>query len=131
MNSRNPDPASPERLFEAYLEGLRPDLVLEAMAKREIIEEILRLKVEDDVLILGHNYMSPLVYNLASPECRGDSLALSMYAATTDKPVILFNGVYFMAETAKVLNPGKKILIADKKAGAVSPIPSGARMPLS
>ncbi|MFQ5766872.1 MAG: quinolinate synthase [Acidobacteriota bacterium] len=104
-------------VFSDYRDHLSPDLALEADANREVIEEILRLKAAGDVLILGHNYMSPLVFNLADEECRGDSLALSIHAARTDKPVILFNGVYFMAETAKLLNPDKVVLIADKEAG--------------
>jgi quinolinate synthase len=61
--------------------------------------------------------MVPLVYRLSLDKERGDSLALSRYAAKADNPIILFNGVYFMAETAKILNPSKKILIADPKAG--------------
>ena len=103
--------------FSAYCDGLQPDLALEAEAHREIIEEILRLKVEKDVLMLGHNYMNPLVYRLSDPGCRGDSLGLSLVAEGSEQPVILFNGVYFMAETAKILNPGKIVLIADREAG--------------
>ncbi|MBI5388918.1 quinolinate synthase NadA [Candidatus Woesearchaeota archaeon] len=94
-----------------------PLLQLEAEANKTIIERILLLKEQKDVLILGHNYMHPLIYNLSPPEARGDSLALSKYAAETDKPIILFDGVVFMAETAKILNPTKKVLIASKKAG--------------
>jgi quinolinate synthase len=103
--------------FQAYVSALREDLALEARAKQEIIQEILRLKREKDVLILAHNYMSPLVFNLSDREYRGDSLALSMLAAETEKQTILFNGVYFMAETAKILNPKKTVLIADREAG--------------
>jgi quinolinate synthase len=61
--------------------------------------------------------MSPLVYRLAEPRHRGDSLALSLLAARAREPTILFNGVYFMAETAKILNPDKTVLIADPQAG--------------
>jgi quinolinate synthase len=103
--------------FEDYCEGLKDDLVLEARAQRDLIEEILHLKVTRNVLILGHNYMSPLIYRLADPGCRGDSLGLSLVAARSEQPVILFNGVYFMAETAKILNPEKTVLIADREAG--------------
>ncbi len=86
-------------------------------AKAGIIAEILALKAKHDVVILGHNYMEPLVFDLSAAEEKGDSLQLSMYAAKTKAPTILFNGVVFMAETAKVLNPDKRVLIADKAAG--------------
>ena len=99
------------------LEQEDPLIELEAEAHQETITKILTLKKQKNVLILGHNYMHPLVYNLSDPDARGDSLALSMYAAKTDKPIILFDGVRFMAETAKILNPKKKVLIADKRAG--------------
>ena len=64
--------------------------------------------------MLGHNYMEPLVFGLSTEQEQGDSLALSMKAVETDSDIIIFNGVRFMAETAKVLNPNKTILIADK-----------------
>ena len=94
-----------------------PDHHLEFRAKREIIEKILKLRDEKNVLILGHNYMEPLVYQLSGEKERGDSLALSRAAAKSDKPIILFDGVRFMAETAKILSPQKKVLIADLEAG--------------
>lgn len=94
-----------------------PDQYLEFQVKRDLIERILQLKEEKNVMILGHNYMHPLVYQLSGVEERGDSLALSRRAAESDKPVILFDGVLFMAETAKILSPDKKVLIADKTAG--------------
>lgn len=86
-------------------------------AQEDVIRKILELRDEKDVLILGHNYMKPLIYHLSGNEERGDSLALSMLAARTDKPIILFDGVRFMAETAKILNPSKKVRIADMSAG--------------
>ena len=94
-----------------------PLMQLEAEAQQDIIERILQLKKQKNVLILGHNYMHPLVYQLSDADARGDSLGLSMYAARATNPIILFDGVLFMAETAKILNPDKKILIADKTAG--------------
>jgi quinolinate synthase len=103
--------------FAEYCAGLKPDLITEAEAHRDLIEEILHLKAAKNVLMLGHNYMSPLIYRLSNPDCRGDSLGLSLVAARSEKPVILFNGVYFMAETAKILNPQKTVLIADREAG--------------
>lgn len=92
-------------------------LDVDIRAKAGTIAEILRLKAKHDVVVLGHNYMEPLVFDLSEKEEQGDSLQLSMYAAKTEAPTILFNGVVFMAETAKVLNPGKRVLIADKAAG--------------
>ncbi|MFQ5719549.1 MAG: quinolinate synthase [Acidobacteriota bacterium] len=103
--------------FASYVNGLPADLAVEAEVKRDMIEEILELKAAKDVLILGHNYMSPLVYNLSDRDCRGDSLALSLKAARTSRPIILFNGVGFMAETAKILNPDKTVLLADRHSG--------------
>src|SRR3989344_3631335 len=96
---------------------LKDPMQLEAEANKELIERILELKKQKNVLILGHNYMHPLVYQLSEPDARGDSLGLSMYAAKATNPIILFDGVRFMAETAKILNPSKKVLIADKSAG--------------
>lgn len=100
-------------------EALRnsPDQHLDFLAKRDIMERILLLSQEKDVLILGHNYMAPLVYQLSGKGERGDSLALSQYAARSRKSIILFDGVRFMAETAKILNPTKRVLIADLEAG--------------
>jgi len=86
-------------------------------AKAPMIYEILRLKAKHNVVILGHNYMEPILFGLSAPEEQGDSLALSRYAATTDAEYIIFNGVFFMAETAKILSPQKRVLIADKTAG--------------
>lgn len=94
-----------------------PLMDIEAEANKDIIERILVLKKQKNVLILGHNYMHPLVYQLSDADARGDSLGLSMYAAKAKNPIILFDGVLFMAETAKILNPSKKVLIADKSAG--------------
>lgn len=94
-----------------------PDQHLEFLAKQELIERILTLKSEKNVLILGHNYMEPLVFQLSGESERGDSLGLSRAAAKADNPIILFDGVRFMAETAKILAPQKKVLIADLEAG--------------
>lgn len=81
-----------------------------------LIEQINTLKKEKGILILGHNYMTPDVYHGVS-DYIGDSLGLARKAANTPAPIILFNGVHFMAETAKICNPSKKVLIADPEAG--------------
>jgi len=81
------------------------------------VHRILELKKKHNVFMLGHNYMEPLVFGLSTEQEQGDSLALSMKAVETNSDIIIFNGVRFMAETAKVLNPNKTILIADKNSG--------------
>ncbi|MDH5717512.1 MAG: quinolinate synthase NadA [Spirochaetia bacterium] len=82
----------------------------------KIVEEILELKEKKNVVILGHNYMTPDVFYGVS-DFTGDSLALAKKAAETKADIILFDGVHFMAETAKILSPDKKVLIADLEAG--------------
>src|SRR5918996_2146302 len=76
----------------------------ELRVKSELAAEINRLKVEKNAVILGHNYMEPALFN-SVPDFVGDSLELARRAAQTDKEIIVFCGVRFMAETAKLLNP--------------------------
>jgi len=96
------------------LDGIVPSA--ELRYKAELAVEVNRLKAERNALILGHNYMEPALYH-SVPDFVGDSLGLSRLAAQTDKDVIVFCGVGFMAETAKILNPGKTVLIPSEKAG--------------
>jgi quinolinate synthase len=100
--------------MKAKLSGIVPDF--ELRYKAELADEINRLKVERNAVILGHNYMEPALYN-SIPDYTGDSLELSRKAAQTDKDIIIFCGVRFMAETAKILNPGKTVLLPAEKAG--------------
>lgn len=84
--------------------------------KAELAFEINRLKEERNAVILGHNYMEPALF-FSVTDFRGDSLELCYKARQTDKDIIVFCGVRFMAETAKVLNPSKIVLLPSTEAG--------------
>lgn len=80
------------------------------------VDAILQLKKERDAVILAHNYMTPEIYHCVA-DIVGDSLALAREAMKVDASVIVLAGVHFMAETAKMLNPAKTVLIPDSRAG--------------
>src|SRR6187431_2016148 len=80
------------------------------------IEAILALKKQRNAVILAHNYQTPEIFHCVA-DIVGDSLALAREAAKTDAEVIVLAGVHFMAETAKLLNPDKTVLIPDTRAG--------------
>ena len=96
------------------LYDVAPDAELKI--KAELVFEINRLKEERNAVILGHNYMEPALYH-SVPDFVGDSLELSRRAASTDKDIIVFCGVRFMGETAKILSPEKTVLVPSPKAG--------------
>src|SRR5512147_564075 len=108
---------SAEEMYEQLkvkLHDVVPDVELRIKAK--IAAEINRLKKDRHAVILGHNYMEPALFH-SIPDYVGDSLELSRVAARTDADIIVFCGVKFMAETAKILNPTKTVLIPSLKAG--------------
>src|SRR5579864_9479053 len=80
------------------------------------IDAILRLKRARNAVILAHNYQTPEIFHCVA-DIVGDSLALAREAMAAEADVIVLAGVHFMAETAKLLNPGKRVLIPDTQAG--------------
>jgi quinolinate synthase len=108
---------SAEAIYEDLRRRLRdvvPDV--ELRYKSELAAEINQLKKDRHAIILGHNYMEPALYH-SIPDFAGDSFELSRRAAETDKDIIVFCGVRFMAETAKILNPSKTVLLPSRHAG--------------
>lgn len=80
------------------------------------MDEINRLKAERNAVVAAHNYMTPDIFHMAA-DITGDSLALANMALETEAEVIVLAGVHFMAETAKIINPDKTVLIPDLDAG--------------
>jgi quinolinate synthase len=100
--------------MQEHLKDLVPEV--ELRAKAALAAEINTWKVRREAVILGHNYMEPALYH-AVADITGDSLELCRKAAETDAPVIVFCGVEFMAETAKIINPERTVLLPAQKAG--------------
>lgn len=106
-----------EKTYEqmhSKLVRLVPDI--ELRYKAELVFQINQLKQQRQAVILGHNYMEPALYHTVT-DFVGDSLELSRLAAETDAQTIVFCGVRFMAETAKILSPEKTVLIPSLEAG--------------
>ncbi|MFZ5979519.1 MAG: quinolinate synthase NadA [Candidatus Zixiibacteriota bacterium] len=101
-------------LLKAKLAGVVPDFELDI--KAELAFKINRLKKERNAVILAHNYMEPALYHSVS-DYQGDSFELARISATSKADIIIFCGVRFMAETAKILNPTRTILLPAEKAG--------------
>jgi len=100
--------------MRGMLSGMLLDFEIEEKAR--LVVEINKLKKERDAIILGHNYMEPALYHGVA-DIVGDSLELCRKAAEATNEVLVFCGVEFMAETAKIINPDRKVLIPSLKAG--------------
>ncbi len=97
-----------------HLRGIVPESDIDAQA--ETVRAINQLKQEKNAVILGHNYMEAALYSMVTDHV-GDSLQLSVVASKTNADIIVFCGVWFMGETAKILNPHRTVLVPSKDAG--------------
>ncbi len=128
LNTVSPQGALPALMSAdealAAAEELRPiyervsDVIpeIEWVTMAPYVKEILRIKKEKNAVILAHNYMTPDIFHTVA-DFAGDSLQLAQEAGRSDADIIVQAGVHFMAETSKILSPGKKVLIPDLRAG--------------
>ena len=112
--SKITDPLEMYAVLSERLHDVVPDV--ELRYKASLAAQINQLKIERRAVILGHNYMEPALFH-SIPDYVGDSLELSRKAAKTDQDIIVFCGVRFMAETAKILTPSKTVLLPARVAG--------------
>lgn len=108
------DIAAQTAVFYDRVSAVIPEIEWPTMAPH--VHAINRLKEQRNAIILAHNYQTPEIYHCVADKV-GDSLALARMATETDAQVIVLAGVHFMAETAKILNPEKTVLIPDPNAG--------------
>ena len=116
LETVTPRTVAPLPLPELYHRVERHIPAIEWRILADDIAAILELKRERNAVILAHNYQTPDIFHTVG-DIVGDSLALAREAARTEAAVIVLAGVHFMAETAKLLNPGKTVLIPDMEAG--------------
>jgi len=119
LKSAEPLPYTPEiarATRDLYAKVAHVILEIEWPVFAPYVDAINKLKKQKNAVILGHNYMTPEIFNCVS-DFTGDSLQLAHEAARTDAQVIVQAGVHFMAETSKILSPSKTVLIPDALAG--------------